>query len=96
MSGRDAPRRRLDHPAARLLALLIALAAGWALWRLPTPEAPTRPPATARPAPAAAAAESCEPRRRAEIEAARASGEVSAEMAMRLRQAIAQECAASQ
>jgi hypothetical protein len=95
VSGRGdaAPRRLLDHPATRLAALVIALGAAWALWRLPTPQpGPSLPVATARPAPPAA--EACETVRRAEIEALRASGEVTAEMAMRLRQAIAQECAA--
>jgi hypothetical protein len=98
MKGAGSPprRRRVDHPATRLAALLIALGAGWVLWRLPATEAPSRPLVTARPAAPAAPPESCTSRRRAEIEALRAAGEVSAEMAMRLRQAIAQDCAAPQ
>jgi hypothetical protein len=90
----EGPRRRLlDRPAARLLALVVAVAAGWAIWRLPAPGSPTIPIAAVGAAPPAA--ESCELRRRGEIEALRASGQLSAEMAMRQRQLIAQDCAAT-
>jgi hypothetical protein len=90
VSGRE--RRRLDRPALRLLALLVAVAAGLAIWRLPTPGAPRLAVATVREAPASAG--DCERRRRAEVEALKASGGLDAEQAMRMRQLIARECAA--
>lgn len=100
-----APRRAASGPLARGLALLIALGCFAAIaWTArDRPGEPARPPAAANAAPpaaallparpaAAGAAEACLERKRAEIAALQAEGELTAERRMRIRQIEARGC----
>jgi hypothetical protein len=82
---------RLDGAPARLLALAVAGACGFALVQVHRGAVETEPGAAVQ---AAASAGDCVGRKRAEIERLKAEGKLSAEQAMIRRQRAAAECQA--